>query len=375
LIGKTSLDKDVYRFGENVTMTLELQNIGDAPATDINYQFHHGFVGDNFELEYIRDIPGSFGTVDEILPGEAVNVTHVHKAVSHIGLHPVFATFGYTSQETFELPLFFGTYEHEMVYSSLDFGIILPPVNKEGTTEPTYAIPEVEVNTTLIGYTNETQIGDTLTLRSEITNVGEDATNILFVQFLPDQLGFMESGGSITREGVEITNYEYEWFRGNQFIPETLSIYRNKNLEGERIGLRLDINQTIVIEVQVRVKGSGNIYIPPTQIRYNTEYEVPDTHSINERPDTDATPTGPFGVLGIQSASSPETGMIYGIMAEGDIIDEMTTNSWGSYSDGLSIVIEGLTGFGWKFFFIGLGLIAVTGVAVLIYFRANGKKH
>ncbi|MHA1365663.1 MAG: hypothetical protein ACTSP5_04535, partial [Candidatus Heimdallarchaeota archaeon] len=54
--------------------------------------------------------------------------------------------------------------------------------------------------------------------------------------------------------------------------------------------------------------------------------------------------------------------------------DTASTNSWGAYANSLSLVIEGIAGLNINFIYIGVGLIAVTGVAVLIYFRANGKK-
>ena len=50
----------------------------------------------------------------------------------------------------------FGKVTHNAVLSSMDFGLILPPPAKEGTTQPTYPTPEVEVTSELIGVTNET---------------------------------------------------------------------------------------------------------------------------------------------------------------------------------------------------------------------------
>ena len=401
LVGKVSLDKDVYRFGEETTFTLELENIGNANATNINYDFYHAFVTDELALGYIERIRGSNGTIDLIKPGETEIKQFTIPATTHVGLHPVFAIFGYTSDEPGEDPRddwhnlpdiiqeqtpewflnltyansIFNTTTHRKIVSSMDFGMVLPPVNKEGTTKPIYPTPEVDIITEIIGLTNETTIGDEIKLRTTITNVGDEDTNIIYIQRLPQgQLvpSSDQNDINITVEGVQITDFEAVLDRAPTYGMAVGIIAQDINQEGA-FGIPLAVNETMVIEIVLEVTGSGEVFIPPTEVRYRSEFNMTETRSIQEdteRTDsviaTELTASSMLGSLSRQTLefdTEPPTG--------GDV----STNSWGSYSESLSIVIEELGGLGFKYIYIGVGLIAVTGVAVLIYFRANGKKH
>lgn len=403
LVGKVSLDKDVYRFGENVTFTLELENIGNADAIDVDYQFYHAFVTDDLELGYIHEIPGSEGTIPLIAAGETVSVEYTEIATTNIGLHPVFAVFGYTSDEPgtdprdvpadlpwyltegmepaqilfFEYVVYskpiFNTTRHDAVISSMDFGLVLPPPSKEGTTQPTYPTPEVEVTTELIGLTNDTKVGDELTLRTTITNVGDEATNIIYIQRIPDSLGFVADTDSVTVDGVEVS-YDKAWI--NPQFGMTMGIIAGDLNANEAIGIPLDVNETMIVEVTVVINTNGEVFIPPAEIRYNSAYNMTSHTGIN---DDSSAPTNETqvailnGLYTTSKASGYTTDL--SINDIGDSSDRASTNSWGSYSDSLTFTIQSLGGIGYGFIYVGVGLIAVTGVAVLIYFRANGKKH
>ncbi|NHJ03979.1 MAG: hypothetical protein EAX90_04095 [Candidatus Heimdallarchaeota archaeon] len=400
LVGKVSLDKDVYRFGEDTTFTLELENIGNANATDIDYQFYHAFVTDDLKLGYIQEIPGSNNTIDLIEPGQTVTRQFTVSATTNVGLHPVFAVFGYTSDEPGEDPRddpnnlpdiirentpaileavayanpIFNTTVHKRVISSMDFGLVLPPVNKEGTTRPIYPTPEVDIITEIIGLTNETTIGDEITLRTTITNIGDEDTNIIYIQRFPkDQLipSSDQNDINITIEGVQITDFEAVLDRAPEYGMAIGYIAQDINQQGA-FGIPLAVNETMIIEVVLEVTGSGDVFIPPTEVRYRSEYNMTEARPPREESGEEVIPSSlkASNVISTLPGESlefntepPTTG--------GDV----STNSWGSYSDSLSIVIEELGGLGLKFIYIGVGLLAVTGVAVLIYFRANGKKH
>ncbi len=408
LVGKVSLDKDVYTFGENVTFTLELENIGNANATDVDYQFYHAFITDDLELGYIHEILGSEGTIPLIKPGETVTVEYTETATTNIGLHPVFAVFGYTSDEPgtdprdvpTPLPWYlteglseaqvnfiealvyanpiFNTTRHNAVISSMDFGLVLPPPSKEGTTQPTYPTPEVEVTTELLGLTNDTTIGDELTLRTTITNVGDEPTNIIYLQRIPSSLGFVADTDSVTVEGVAVS-YDKAWVNPPYFGMTMGIIAGDLTTPVGAIGVPLDVNETMVIEVTLEVKTSGEIFIPSAEIRYNSAYDMTTRNGINDDSSapTNETQTAMLNGLYATSKSSDITADL-SINDIGDGSDRASTNSWGSYSDSLTFAIQSLSDLNpnWRnFIYIGVGLIAVTGVAVLIYFRANGKKH
>ncbi|MEA2071091.1 MAG: hypothetical protein U9O98_07350, partial [Asgard group archaeon] len=374
---KLTLDRDVYRIGDDdVTYTLELTNIGNAPATDIDYQLYHGFINDNFDLGYVKRIPNTKGSIEIINPGETETVQLTGSVYTHVGLHPVFAEFGYNSSETLDLdhPLIFSQCRHQAVYSNLDFGFVLPPLNDEGSTKPIYPTPEVEVETELLGLTNETTIGDTLTFRTTITNVGTEETNIIYIQRLPRALEppSSEEEVNITIDGIPVTDYSVIWDPNPAFGMPLALIGEDFNQQGA-FGIPLGVDETMVIEIDVTVRSAGDIYIPPTEIRYRSQYNMSDTNAP-QQPAKDEARSIPAG---LQTQSND--GIIDPIFSiedtNPDIAEDRTTNDWGSYSDSLSIVIEELTQFGGKkLLYIGIGIVGITGVAVLIYFTTNGKK-
>jgi len=387
LVGKVTLDKDVYRFGENATFTLELTNVGDADATNVNYSFGHAFVTDEFQLSYVNLIPGSEGTIPVIAPDQTVVVQHEQPVITNVGLHPVFAIFNYTSDEAAH-PKYdiFGPVGHAAVASSMDFGIVLPPPHKEINQQPTYPTPEIEVELEILGYTpNETRKGDELLVRYTVTNVGDEDTNIIMIQRFPIDETTNEmllkpttpaDQVNITIDGIEVTDYSVTYV--NDVIigmPYAVLAEDVDWRRGDVSGVPLAVNETLIVEFSVEVNTRGEIYLPPAEIRYRSEFGIPETNAINEErntapitdestaPDSFATACGIENIL--ESTLSTENLPI-------ETGGESSTNSWGSYSDSLSLLFRE---FNMNFVYIGSGVIAVTAVAVLIYFTANGKKR
>ncbi|NHJ86223.1 MAG: hypothetical protein FK734_12230, partial [Asgard group archaeon] len=356
LICKLSLDKDIYRFGEEVTFSLEFTNIGNADATNVQYLLFHGFVDEDYNMRYMQAIPDTDGVIPVIEAGNTVIAEETTYAQAEVGLHPVFAVFGYTSSETIDpdYPLIFSSVRHPAVFSSLDFGIVLPPLSKEGSTEPTYPTPEVEVTTEVLGFIeNETTVGDVITLRATITNTGDEATNIIYIQRIPRRLAYVEDSLSITIDGEPVTDFELEWFayqpdinegRYNPWMP-IVRIYSERQ-DGELIGIPLDVNETLVIEADFTILRSRGIdyvdwesigaddligiYIPPAEVRFNSHYDMTRTTAVNEEVDI---PREDTESATASIASSLQETQIITINAEPDIGEEWSsTNSWGSYS-------------------------------------------
>ncbi|NHK30110.1 MAG: hypothetical protein FK730_02075 [Asgard group archaeon] len=407
LVGKMSIDKDpdpnnydtVYRFGEDVQFNLTLTNIGDAPAQNIHYAFYHAFLTEDFNIPKIEEIPGTGGMIPLINPGETETVLYTYPAETAVGLHPVFSIFNYTSVETVDAlhPDIFSTVGHPAVFSSMDFGVVLPPISKEGTTRPVYPTPEVNTTTEILGYVpNETTVGDTITLRTTIKNNGDEDTNIIYTQFIPRRLIYVEHSLEITVDGEPITDFELDYRpyqpditqpRYNPFMP-AVRIYGD-SLEGYNVGIPLKVGEELVIqadftiarrrgieEVDWNTLSGGDLvglYIPPADIRYFSHFEMQETRELNDNTDVpreseEATATSLASTVnGIYTLTLNEKSTI--------IEERASTNSWGSYSDSLSLVIQELFGLGPNAIYYGLGIIVVTGVAVLIYFTANGKRR
>ncbi|NHJ33091.1 MAG: hypothetical protein FK732_09515 [Asgard group archaeon] len=391
LVGKVTLDKDVYRFGENATFTLELTNIGDADATNVNYSFGHAFLTDEFDLAYVELIPGSEGVIPNIAPDETVVRQHEQPVITHVGFHPVFAIFNYTSDEA-DHPEYdiFGSVGHPAVTSSMDFGIVLPPPAKELNHEPTYPTPEVEVDLEILGYTpNETKKGDELLIRYTITNVGDEDTNIIMLQRFPidedtDQMLLKPTTQAdqvnITIDGVAVTDYSVTFVPledvpiGMPFavLAEDVDWRRN-----DVYGVPLAVDETLIVEFNVEVNTGGEFYLPPAEVRFRSEHELPETNAINEEGNSAPISDEATAIDNFATACGIENILESTILPNDQPIDtgQSSTNSWGSYSDSLSLLFQQLAGINMNFIYIGIGVIAVTGVAVLIYFTANGKRR
>jgi hypothetical protein len=373
LVGNLTLDRDIYRVDDQVTYTLELENIGNADATDIDVQLFHAFLNENFELQYIQPISNCNETISSIAAGESETVMFTSSAETQIGLHPVFAVYDYTSNETIDPDYdFFGECDHTGVHSSMDYGIVLPPLRKEGKIKPTYPTPEVTVTSELLNYSNETVIGDTVTLQTTITNTGDEDTNIIYIQRLPYNLEITDlQAVNITVDGKQITDKQV------YFESETIGmggVVVFDHIDRGIWGIPLGINETMTIEIDLEVTDSGEIFIPGAEIRYRSRYNMTVHSNLQERDQTNTnTGSSTTEESDLTSTINSFTINSFDTQAEEDFTGQ-STNDWGSYADSLIVAVESFKGF--NYWLIGIGLIAVTSVAVLIYFKANGKnKH
>jgi hypothetical protein len=144
---------------------------------------------------------------------------------------------------------------------------------------------------------------------------------------------------------------------------------------GDVYGVPLAVNETLIVEFTVEVNAYGEVYLPPAEIRFRSEYDLPETNAINEEGNTAPVTDEATAPEGFATACGVPNILETTISPENTPIEtgESSTNSWGSYSDSLSLLFQ--SGFNMSFIYIGIGVIAVTGVAVLIYFTANGKRR
>ncbi|MCK5183017.1 MAG: hypothetical protein KAQ95_01840, partial [Candidatus Heimdallarchaeota archaeon] len=177
-------------------------------------------------------------------------------------------------------------------------------------------------------------------------------------------------------DGVAVTDYSVT-FVDDVLIGMPFAVL-SEDIDWRRsdvYGVPLAVNETLIVEFSVEVNSAGEVYLPPAEIRYRSEYEIPDTNAINEERNTAPITNEAPAPESFAAACGVRNILESSILPEDSPIDtgESSTNSWGSYSDSLSLLFQ--SGFNMSFIYIGAGVIAVTGVAVLIYFTANGKKR
>ncbi len=181
---------------------------------------------------------------------------------------------------------------------------------------------------------------------------------------------------NITIDGVPVTDYSVTFV--NEVVigmPFAVLAEDVDWRQGDVYGVPLAVNETLIVEFSVEVNTHGEVYLPPAEIRFRSEYDLPETNAINEERNTATDASEVSAPAAFASACGVINILETTIAPEDNPIEtgQSSTNSWGSYSDSLSLLFQ--SSFNMSFIYIGVGVIAVTGVAVLIYFTANGKKR
>lgn len=180
-----TLDKTVYTVGDTVTMTVDVENIGDIAAENVKVHLLHTTLGKDWYLwNRLESIEVSdLGT---IAAGASKQVIVTRVANSYLGYHPVFAVVEFDSDlgqspATTTVPDFldlypgdtvaveFGAETHHYVSSTLSGALLLPAVQ---TQDPSIPEPLLEVSTS----------SDEDVVTYTIENVGKASTDVSFVQ-------------------------------------------------------------------------------------------------------------------------------------------------------------------------------------------------
>ncbi|MHA1911440.1 MAG: hypothetical protein ACTSYA_07075, partial [Candidatus Kariarchaeaceae archaeon] len=191
LISTTTLDKQVYFVGDEFTAEVAVQNIGNIDATNVHVYLVHARLGRYNNLEDVSVIyDESVGTV---AAGATETVSYTDIAVSYVGYHPMLAIVTFESDadhEVEEVTDFFnigvdewiaGGHTYEWTTSTLTGAILLPPTDN---LVPAFPQPQLEfdIDVSIISVDPTFQFTYDVT----ITNVGNAATDITFIQYYND---------------------------------------------------------------------------------------------------------------------------------------------------------------------------------------------
>ncbi|MCE7733285.1 MAG: hypothetical protein GPJ54_00310 [Candidatus Heimdallarchaeota archaeon] len=180
-----NLDKTVYHPGDTVTMTVNVENIGDIAAENIEVHLLHTSLGKDWYL-WNRLESIATETVGTLAAGASTEFTVTAEVNSYLGYAPVFAIVEFDSDvspasSVAIVPDFLDLYPgdtvsfeaagttHHYVSSTLSGALVLPLTNVQ---EPSIPEPQLAVETS--------SDGDTVTYRIE--NVGGASTVLSFVQ-------------------------------------------------------------------------------------------------------------------------------------------------------------------------------------------------
>ncbi|MGQ4914134.1 MAG: hypothetical protein ACP6IU_05220 [Candidatus Asgardarchaeia archaeon] len=245
---------------QNATAMVTVKNVGNADASNVEVSLYHGIANYGFQM---RD-KTLIGTevIGDMEPNDEVTINFTRAVRTRIGLHPIFAEITYTDDD--------GTPIH--VYSNVLFVIVFPKFAQTPEPDYPYPTPELEISKTLDNYTPA--VGQIVTVNITITNVGDEATNVVVVDTVnASSMEILVSTVKVYRDGIDITDdvkvHVFFNRKVGDYTLTKLAVLQNYT-NGEVIGIYLEPNQTLTITYQVRIKGTGSVSIFPLMIIYTS---------------------------------------------------------------------------------------------------------
>ena len=261
-------NETIYRVGDIVPFTLEINNLGTTGA----YNIHVDIV--NLRLNYLwlptdMSIVKSFD-IDAIEVGESINQEFSINANSYIGLNTYVAVISFISdlnQPTEEIyvpwidttvPWIYSGETVNLLTSTLTFGILFPPISLENTLRPSFPVPEIVVTSDYTLHENDR----TMYIEYEIENTGLSPTEVRISQmFSKETVEIDEINCTIILENDDEQILSPVITSRADFI---LISYTNTTLyPGDRIVIRIQLSDL-----------AEDFIIPPIIINYDSIYEI-----------------------------------------------------------------------------------------------------
>ncbi len=288
LVTKLQANGTIFNPGDGVKFTAEIENTGDAAASDVTVYFYHAQLDRGWRLRRIS-LMGSV-TAPDITAGGTATVEFETVANSYLGFHPVFAVVEFTSeagQPAKEIvnfantsdPLYWadGGETKQFTISNLIGGLL----QGTGGRQPAFPQPNIVQETQVSEVDTDTnQFTYTITVRND----GDAASNVTIVQYFNQtEVSFVSatvSGG------------------GTGSVDTSEAMYR---YETDQILLEPGDSVTVTITFELLV--SYDIVLPPVIVVYTSLYES----ELGDRPVT--------GLPGFKSGGGGGTGLL-GLNAE-----------------------------------------------------------
>ena len=347
LVPVASISDLTVLIGQEVNISLTIDNIGDAAASDVQVTFYHAIADYNWSFRDISVIK----TVDvgNINAGTNITTTINVTARTRIGVHPIYANVTFTDDDGRRIT----------VFSSMVFAIVLPKFAEKPKPDYPFPTPELEITKTFDKYV--ANVSDIITVTVNITNVGDEDTRIIIVDTINSSAFDVVPGSlKVYRNGEDITNYVTYGIAFDRAIRGThiTAIFIKSNVRRPNVGVYLEPNQTLTITYQMRVKSGGNIVVYPLIVHYTALYPV----YASEMP-SESTESGGTGALSINDATKFSVNDILAGYQQSQE-NQVTTYS-ASFTVALQEAATTVFPLGRVIFFAGIAMIIVAIVIVV----------
>ncbi|MFX0182402.1 MAG: hypothetical protein ACFE95_04890 [Candidatus Hodarchaeota archaeon] len=325
-----ALNSTVYRIDDVAQIDVTVENIGDAPASNVQIQGFHAQLGPNWQLAGEPEAFTEETSLGTINPTEKATYTFYRDVYTFLGIHPVGFVVDYTTEESDGTYGTFNRTDIANLTSNLIISIVLPKVDKAGEDEPSYPTPEVNVSVNWIDE-NEGDIenGDTIEIITEVKNLGDEATTIKLYSYFPSRIAKI-AFAPYNGENFKVTDGS-----GNLIDPSSYAEGFISNNWGDWPisvvgigGLHLAPGASIIFYYKIVVKDKDTLILPPVEVQYDSRYPMAGASGMEgaseESGELSPSPMG----ISLKLQSKDEIPRVRFSIQQGDT----GSSSWTSYS-------------------------------------------
>lgn len=326
-----AVNATIYEMYEQAQINVTIENIGDAPATNVQVQGFHAQLGPNWELQHIKSFSGeeSIGTIN---PGESKTHIFIREVKTFIGIHPVGVVVDYSTEETEGYDGVFNRTDIYNLSSNVIVSLVMPK-NETGGAEQEYPTPVVNVSVNWIDENGGTIAnGDIIEIKTKITNLGTEATTIKAISYFPTRMASIVMGTPYGDGNFKVTDIS-----GNKITDYTMALSGAANHQEWPIsfavvaGIHLAPGATIFFHYKLNVTDADSLILPPVAVEYDSRYPMAGTSGVEGN--TQGGGSSPLSAkldLGIEiSAEQPSLRL--------KIQASYSASAWTSYSSPLDV--------------------------------------
>ncbi len=379
-----SLNSTIYELYEIAEINVTIENIGDAPASDVQIQGYRAYVGPNWELKDLQAFSEEtyIGTIN---PGESKTHSFYRQVVTSIGIIPLGVVVDYTTEKSQGIGDAFQSENVTNLGSNLILGLVMPK-DENGDPQQTYPTPIVNVSVTWTDENGgEIENGDTIEIRAEVKNIGSEDTPIKILSYFPTRMAKIDISGSYSGNNFKVTDASGNTITG---YDEGFAFdYWDYPISVAGVdGLNLAVGETIVFYYRISVENASVLIVPPVAVEYSSRYEMISASGVEgSESGGEGSPLGSVSEFPLSSNPSQLKFSVQSTSSEGG-------SSWTSYSgsslmaayaavgpDGNNTGTNGVDGFTTMVSFIRdnmkLMIVVLAIPVIVLIFRERRKKR
>ena len=256
LVTDLSANGTIFHPGDGIKFTANIENIGDANASDVTVYFYHAQLDRGWRLRRIQlmaSVPAP-----NIAAGASVTINYETIADSYLGYHPVFAVVEFTTEKgqvgrqivnfaNLSDPINWvdGGETKILTFSNLFGGLLIG----DPSMKPSFPQPVINQRTSVSQINDDGQFTYTI----EVTNDGNAPTNVTIVQYY-------------NATELEFVSATVSKGSGSQASTTPLASYSTDSIP-------LAPGETVTVTITFKLLVNQQVIIPPAIVVYTSMFE------------------------------------------------------------------------------------------------------